>query len=159
MRIVAIDPGYDRVGVAIIEGERGKENIIFSDCIVTDRKFDIYKRMYVIGESVDKIIKKYTPEILVLEYLFFSKNTKTAMRVSETRGIIIFLAKKYNINIYEITPNEIKVALSGNGRATKNDIEFSLRKFFGIDTTGKLDDELDAIATGLAYFSLSYTIQ
>lgn len=155
MKVLAIDPGYDRVGIAVLEGDKNKHTIVFSECLVTDRKKEIYERMNIIGNRVEEIIKKYKPKTLSLESLFFSKNTKTAMRVAEVRGIILFLASRNKLKIVEFTPNQIKLALAGHGQASKKDIEFALNRFFGIDTKGKIDDELDAIATGLACLAMN----
>ena len=107
-----------------------------------------------IGEEIEQVIKKHKPEKLALEGLFFSKNAKTAMRVAEVRGIVIFLASRGGLEILELAPKQIKLALAGHGQADKKDIEFALNRFFGIDTAGKIDDELDAIATGIACLAI-----
>ena len=117
MKVIAIDPGYDRVGIAVLEGSNQTNRILFSECFITDRSDYINNRIFNIGNRVDILIKKYRPEYLAIEGLFFSKNTKTALSVAEARGVIIFQAKKNNIHVFEYTPNQIKVAVTGYGNA------------------------------------------
>lgn len=95
MRIVGIDPGYDRLGIAVIEkNARDKELVIYSDCFETSPKDAIYKRFKEIGTEMARIADKYAPDAVALETLFVTKNQKTAMRVAEARGIIIYEAVK-----------------------------------------------------------------
>jgi crossover junction endodeoxyribonuclease RuvC len=90
MRILGIDPGYDRLGIAIIEKHtRGRETVVYSDCFQTSAKDDIYTRFGQIGAEVEKILEKFKPDAMALETLFISMNQKTAMRVSEARRSIL----------------------------------------------------------------------
>ena len=155
MKILAIDPGYERLGVAILEKVSGqKEVLLFSDCIQTDKKFDHPERIFKIVSELEKIIKKHGPEFLAIEKLFFSKNQKTALLVSETRGAIIASAKMNGLNVCEYTPNQIKVAVTGYGNSDKKTIINFLPKIIKIDKKIKHDDEYDAIATGLTFFAI-----
>ncbi len=152
MRILAIDPGYDRLGIAVIEKNK-KEVLIDSECFQTDKNIDIHKRIMLIGQCVRKYIKKYKPDALVVEDLFFSKNTKTALKVSESRGVIIFQATDLGIPVYEYTPNQIKLAVTGYGKATKSDVYIMVSRLIDIGNIKRIDDEIDAIATGLTFFA------
>tara|TARA_Y100000310_G_scaffold341647_1_gene441487 strand:- start:6551 stop:7042 length:492 start_codon:yes stop_codon:yes gene_type:complete len=150
MRILGIDPGYDRVGVAIVEKSKNeKEVVLFSDCIQTDKKETFQKRLLVIGNIIEKIIKKWKPTILSLETLYMHKNQKTAMRVAEARGAILFIAAKQGLAITEYTPLQIKEAITGYGRAPKDQIAQLLAKTINLENRPYIDDELDAIATAL----------
>ena len=157
MRVIAIDPGYDRVGIAILEKDdqnnNKKEKILFSECFITQRENHHNKRIFNIGERVYFLIKKYNIDVLVIEALFFSKNTKTAMLVAEARGVIIFQAYRNNIPVFEYTPNQIKLAVTGYGNANKKDIFFMLPKLIYLDERKRIDDELDAIALGITFLS------
>lgn len=154
MKIIAIDPGYDRVGVAILEkNDIGKESVVFSTCIITDRKKDFYGRLDHIQKDIQQILSLYRPELLVMEELYFAKNSPTALRVAEARGIIAGLAIHQGIFIREIHPNHVKIAVTGQGNAKKQDILWMLPKLVTIETAGKLDDELDAISIGIAFFA------
>lgn len=154
MKIIAIDPGYDRVGVALLEKEKGnKEIIVFSTCITTDRKKVFYDRLKQIQDELFGIINKYQPEIMVMEELYFAKNSPTALKVAEARGIISSIALQSGTLVQEIHPNHVKIAITGYGAAKKTDILFMLPKLITFDPIGKLDDELDAIAIGVAHFA------
>ena len=154
MRIIAIDPGYDRMGVAILEKLDGdKEKIIFSTCIETSGETEFADRLLSIGESVENLIVDYSPIAMAIEDLFFAKNTKTALRVASARGSIIYIAKKNNIPVYEYKPNEIKIAVTGYGNANKSEIQEFIPKIIKIEKEKMLDDEIDAIAVGLTFFA------
>ncbi len=154
MKIIAIDPGYDRVGVAIIEKINGERELLhFSCCITTDRKLGFYERLASIQNELLSIISQYKPEILVMEELYFAKNTTTALKVAEARGIISGVAISNHITVEEIHPNHVKMAITGHGGAKKEDILFMLPKLITIDTSNKLDDELDAVAIGIAFLA------
>ncbi len=154
MKIIAIDPGYDRVGVAIIEKTGTEREILhFSTCITTDRKMGFYERLGHIQKELIHIIHNHKPEILVMEELYFAKNTTTALKVAEARGIISGTAISKNITVEEIHPNHVKIAITGHGAAKKEDILFMLPKLITLDTLHKLDDELDAVAIGIAFLA------
>ncbi len=154
IKILAIDPGYERVGIAVLEKETlGKERLLFSECFKTSSKLSLDERLFLIGTEIEKVIGEFTPDILAIEKLFFTNNQKTALSVSEARGVIIYTAKKAGLSVREFTPNEIKVAVTGYGKAEKKDIAFMLPKLIEIDIGEKKDDELDAIAVGLTAFA------
>ncbi len=154
MKILSIDPGYERLGIAIIEKERGKkDSLIYSECFKTDAKIPFEDRLLEIGNKVEELINNYSPFVLAIETLFFSKNTKTAMRVAETRGTIIYIAKKNKLNIKEINPMEIKLAVTGDGKSDKQQMTKMVQLILKIDKKAT-DDEYDAIACGLACCAL-----
>lgn len=154
MRVISVDPGYGRIGIAVLEKKEGeKENVLFSECLVTDNSREINERIFTVGKRVNELINKYKTDYLAIEGLFFSKNTKTALFVAEARGVIIFQAMLNNIPVYEYTPNQIKVAVAGHGAANKKDIFFMVNRLVKIDDRKRIDDELDAIAIGLTFFA------
>jgi len=154
MRILSIDPGYERVGFAVIEKQNNKEVVFYSDCFKTSTKDPLYKRLGNIGEEVKRVIKKYKPEALAIETLFFNTNQKTVMQVAEARGVIIGEAAHAGLSVYEYTPLQVKIAITGYGRAPKKQISSMVQKLVEIDNTKKMiDDEFDAIAIGLTHFA------
>lgn len=154
MKIIAIDPGYDRVGIAILErDEKNKEQLIFSECFQTSKDELFTDRLGLLGQHIRKQIIRFEVQALIIEDLFFSKNTKTALKVSEARGVITFQAYDQNIPVYEYTPNQIKVAITGYGNAHKNDIYSMIKRLIAIDDRKRLDDEIDAIGVGLTFFA------
>src|SRR3989344_4400589 len=155
MRILGIDPGFERLGVAILEkparnefhsgGNKGdkKERVLFSECFKTSAKLEFPERLFLIGKEIKKIIKKFQPEILAIETLFFTSNQKTVMHVAEVRGVAIF----------EASPPKIKIAITGYGKANKEQVMKMVRVLVEIAKFKTSDDELDAIAIALTAFA------
>jgi len=157
MRIFGIDPGFDRLGIACIDkDEKGKETLVFSECFETNKKEIFSKRLLSVGIRVRECIEKYKPDILGIEKLYMSLNQKTVMNVSEAKGVIIYEAQRNNLEIFEFTPMEIKVAITGYGHATKTDISKMTSKLIALPKRKMRDDEIDAIAVAL---TLSATIK
>ena len=157
MRVLAIDPGYERVGIAILEKQHQKEICIHSECFTTLQETSFNNRLFEIGTHIRDVIKKYSIDALAIEGLFFSKNTKTALQVSEARGVIIFQASDSNIPIFEYTPNQIKVAVTGYGKASKKDMQNMVYKLISLKDKKRKDDEIDAIAIGITFFAIQKT--
>ncbi len=150
--IIGIDPGYDRMGVAIISSSLGKQTLLYGECVETNKKETFSKRVLQIGTDLENIIKKYEPKYLAIESLFVSNNQKTAMRVAEARGVTIFIAEKMGLEIHEYTPMQIKSAVAGSGRADKKQVQFMVKNILKIKEVylkDKLDDEVDAIACAI----------
>ena len=154
MRVIAVDPGYDRIGVAVLEGSASSVNLVFSTCIETDKQQDIYERIFDIGKQVNHIIDKYQPDAFAIEELYFSRNVSTALKVSEAKGVIVFQALDQGIPVVEYTPNQVKVATTGYGRATKTEVHKMVLMLTGLDASKKVrDDEVDAIAVGITHLT------
>jgi len=149
MKVLAIDPGYDRLGVAVMEYQTGKEVIIYSTCIETDKKSELTERLYEIGKIVSTLLLKYRPDTVAIETLFFNKNIKTAIGVAEARGIIIYLAKQAKCQLYEFGPQEIKIAVTGYGKSDKQAVFAMIKRLLPSVPPKALDDEYDAIAVGV----------
>jgi crossover junction endodeoxyribonuclease RuvC len=151
--ILGIDPGIEKVGIAIIEitpNNKKKETVVYSECFMTDKKIEIHKRLALIYKRMQEIIKKYSPTIVAIEHIFFSVNQKTAIVVAEARGVILASAGINNLEIIELTPNEIKQSVTGYGKATKKDIIKMIPKIIDLPTKSLQDDEIDAIAIALS---------
>ena len=153
MKIISIDPGYDRVGIAIMEKKSGKEVILFSECFTTDKSEEIRDRIFSIGERVEELIKKYKPNLFAIENLFFTNNQKTAMGVAEARGAMIYVANKASLPVAEFTPLQIKTAMAGHGKATKTEVHKMVSMICNLEDRKYIDDEIDAIAVGVTAFS------
>lgn len=152
--ILGIDPGYDRLGVSILEKKPNADyKVLFSNCLESNRKKEIGERIFDFGKELKKIILKYNPAELAIEKLFFTTNQKTVMGVSEARGAIIYLSQDLGLKVYEYTPLQIKIALTGYGKADKNQVYFMLQKVLKLkaEKEKKLDDEYDAIAVAYTH--------
>jgi crossover junction endodeoxyribonuclease RuvC len=153
MRILAIDPGYDRMGIAVVEGDPSRPTLIWSDCIEPP-KGDKEMRLAFVASAVAKAIKEYTPRCFALESLYFSTNKKTALGVAEARGAALSAAGAAGILVQEISPGTVKLAVTGNGRADKGAIARMIPHLINLPPRKRLDDELDAIAVGIAALSM-----
>lgn len=152
MKIISIDPGYERLGVAIIDLEKKEvDSFIFSDCIKTSTKQEHPERLAEIQNRISDLIKKYKPSELAIETLFFNTNQKTALLVAEARGVVIATAKNSGLEIFEYSPQQIKIAVSGNGKTDKNSMVKIIPMLIKINKNISTDDEYDAIACGLTH--------
>ncbi len=155
MILIAIDPGYERLGIAVIEKNlKQKEKLLYSDCFQTDKKLPHYIRLGLIGGEIAKVISEYKPEVLCLENLFFTSNQKTAISVAEARGVILYEASRNNLKVFEYGPGEIKVAVTGYGKSDKDQIIAMIPRLIKIEKNIKHDDEYDAIAVGLTCLAI-----
>jgi crossover junction endodeoxyribonuclease RuvC len=149
MKVLAIDPGYDRLGIAILDNAAGTETLIYSTCLETDRAAAFSDRLFVVGTTIEKLLAEYTPDTVAIETLFFNKNIKTAIGVAQARGVIMYLAAKADCTIYEFGPQEIKVAITGYGNSDKTAVLTMVKRLVKNIPEAALDDEYDAIAVGI----------
>lgn len=156
MIILAIDPGVERLGIAIlIKKKDGSIVCEMSDTIVTEKNLSQTERVGKIFTEVNKICQKLRPEQIVLERLFFAKNVKTAIAVAQVQGVIHLLGHQMGINVSEIAPNAIKAAVTGYGTADKQGIKKMIDLQMILPKRKRLDDEYDAIACGFAYLLIN----
>ncbi len=155
MKIISIDPGYERLGIAVVEKVDGgsKEQLIFSECFRTSAKDEFNDRLLQVGQRIKEVIAEHKPETLAIEKLYFNSNQKTAIQVSQVIGSIIFLAKDSGLEVFEYTPLQIKLAVAGNGKGSKDDVITMLKYLIDLPDKKMLDDEYDAIAVGLTHFA------
>jgi crossover junction endodeoxyribonuclease RuvC len=150
--ILGIDPGYGRLGVAVIEKSASKkEKVLYSACIETEAKASIYDRLLDIGSQTSSLLDQYKPDEVALETLFIAKNQKTGMRVAEARGIIIYEIIKRKIPVFEYSPLEIKSAVTGDGTSDKTRMIKMVHLLVELPKKISLDDEYDAIAVALTH--------
>lgn len=148
MRVLAIDPGFDRLGIAVLEGDASKPVVVWSAC-VTPAKGDKESRLAAVHDAVASAIREHAPDCFALETLFFSTNKKTAMGVSEARGAALSAAGEAGVPVREYPPGTVKVAVTGDGRADKAAIARMIPRLVALAPGKRLDDELDAIAVGI----------
>jgi crossover junction endodeoxyribonuclease RuvC len=152
VRILGIDPGFDRLGVGCIDKDGSKETLVFSTCLVTNRKDSFEKRLLHLGDELSVLLERYRPNEVAMENLFFTTNQKTAIGVAEVRGVCLFLAAHNNLRVFEYSPPQVKVAVTGYGKATKDDVALMVPKLLKTSFPKKtLDDELDALAVALTH--------
>lgn len=151
--VLAIDPGFDRVGLAVLINVGGKDKLLHSECIETNKKETHAERIKQIGTGIKKAINDWSPTSLGIEKLFFNQNTTSALRVAEARGVIIYEASLSSLSIFEYSPQEIKIATTGYGKATKPEVERMVLKLIGLNKKPKFDDETDAVAIGICHLA------
>ena len=149
MRVISVDPGYDRLGVAVLELIDNKEKLIYSGCIETDKSLELNERLLIVGNQFEKLVKKYKPDSLGIETIFFNKNQKTAIGVAQARGILLYIAQVNNCVVYDFGPQEIKVAVTGYGKSDKAGVIDMVKRLIPESPLKALDDEYDAIAVGI----------
>jgi len=145
MKVLATDPGYDRLGIAVLEDN----HLLFSNCVTTDREDTFDDRLHVVISEFSRIIEEYSPDCVAIEKLFFNTNQKTAMHVAEVRGALIAASKTAGLSVFEYTPGEIKVAITGYGKSDKAQVTAMVKRLVHIEKDIKYDDEYDAIAVAL----------
>jgi len=154
MRILGIDPGYERLGLAVIEKDSGTEKLVHSECFQTNSKLPFPKRLQKVGDAIARVISEYEPDHLALENVFFNSNQKTAMDVAAVRGVALYVGRAHNLEVFEYTPPQIKSAVAGSGRGTKKDVITMLHHLVVITKEIRLDDEYDAIAVALTHSAI-----
>ncbi len=158
--ILGIDPGYDRIGWSVGQVAGNQLMLVDCGCILTDKKLTKVARYQQIYEQLGGIVAKFLPTEAAVESLFFSKNVSTALPVSEARGVIMTALFQNKVKFFEYTPNQIKVAVTGNGRADKRAIQqmvllqLRLSAELKQKVSSQLDDTLDAIAIAIAHTAL-----
>lgn len=148
--IIGIDPGFGRVGFGVIEKlKTGEWKALDYGCIETSRKNKFVDRLVEISEAINFLIKKYKPQRMAVEKLFFSKNVTTGIEVGHARGVIMLSAAQAGLEVDEFTPPQIKQAITGYGSAEKQQMQKMVAMILGIKGKIKSDDAADALAVAL----------
>lgn len=150
LTILGIDPGIASVGYGVISvNGRNKFSLIKAGCLTTSTKDSFPKRLKKIYEDTKKIIREFKPKIIAIEELFFYKNVKTAINVSQARGVVLLAAVQNNLIIREFTPLEIKQAVSGYGRAEKKQVKRMVELILNEKVKITNDNTADALAAAI----------
>ncbi|MDF1498150.1 MAG: crossover junction endodeoxyribonuclease RuvC [Patescibacteria group bacterium] len=149
MIILGIDPGTATTGYGVLKSQKNKLEVLDVGCIKTNKNLAIPERLDLIAKELKKIIKKYKPQIMAVEELFFFKNAKTVITVGQARGVILFVGKNQGLEIHEYTPLQVKQAVVGYGRAEKKQVQQMVKAIFGLNEVPKPDDAADALAVAL----------
>lgn len=152
MVILGIDPGTATTGFGIIEHNNNLKSefkILEFGVISTSKNDSDEKRLKTLFEDLSFLIKKYKPQQIGVEKLYFTSNQKTAMTVSQARGVILLAATLAGLEITEFTPLQVKSTLCGYGKADKKQVQFMIKQTFGLKIMPKPDDAADALAIAL----------
>lgn len=151
MIILGIDPGYAIVGFGVIEKQRNSCRILDYGAITTPKTMSFPLRLKRIRSGMMQLIEKYHPDVVAIEELFFTKNVTTGIAVAEARGVILECAVSNVKKLYEYTPNQIKQALTGTGKAEKRQVQYMVKSILGLKEIPKPDDAADAVAVALCH--------
>ena len=157
MRILAIDPGYDRLGIAVVEGDPSRPKLMMSMCVVPD-KGPREDRLAHISRAVSDAIARYAPDAVGIESLFFGVNKKTGIGVAEARGVILAAAGIVSLPIVECSPQQVKIAVTGHGGSSKSAVAAMIPRLLLLPAKKRLDDEIDAIAIGITALAMRSSV-
>ncbi|MEK7092635.1 MAG: crossover junction endodeoxyribonuclease RuvC [Patescibacteria group bacterium] len=151
MKILGIDPGIGRCGWAVVETRSSKLEARNYGCIETSAEQETGERLKDIYETLSRLAKQYKPDIMAIEDLFFSKNVKTAMVVGQARGVILLVAAQFHLPLFTYTPLQVKVAVTGYGRAEKSQMGKMVKMILKLKVIPTPDDTVDALATAITH--------
>lgn len=149
--ILGIDPGFDRCGWAILERVGRQDRVVAADTWTTNRRQSKLERLHDLQRQVQQVVKQWQPQEMAIEELYFSRNVSTALPVSEARGIILGVAFEHELSVFEYQPSAIKLAVTGYGRANKQQVTDMVVRLLKLEKSPKIDDTGDAIAVALAH--------
>lgn len=150
-RILGIDPGTGRLGFGVIDVMGGRPVLVDAGVITTPPHTDQSERLATIFDELSQIIEETKPHVFAVEKLFFAQNVTTAISVAQARGVVLLAGKRASLELHEYTPLQIKIALTGYGRASKQQIQEMVRVLLGLKEHPKPDDAADALAVALVY--------
>ena len=154
MRVIGVDPGTRLCGFGVLESINGTLSCVESGVIIPPSKNSVPQRLRAIFEGLVEVIGKYAPDEMSIEGLFFAKNARSAIRLGEARGVACLAAALCGISVHEYAPTEVKLALTGRGRARKEEVQRVISSILGIKYWETLDVS-DAIAIAMCHINLS----
>ena len=151
MRILGIDPGFATVGFGLAEAERGQVHMVTYGAITTPAGLPLSRRLYQIGTDMEDLISQLKPDVISIEELFFNTNITTGIAVAHGRGVILYAAEKCGIPLYEYTPSQVKLAVTGYGKAEKRQVMEMTKRLLKLKSVPRPDDAADALALALCH--------
>ena len=149
MVILGIDPGYAITGYGVISYIGNHFKLLDYGVISTKAHVPFELRLLQISQETDAIIDRFHPEVMAIEELFFSRNTTTAMGTAQARGVLILSGAKKGLSVYEYTPMQVKLSVTGYGRADKNQVGQMVRILLKLEAAPRIDDAADALAIAI----------
>lgn len=151
MRILGIDPGVATIGFGLVEEERGKVHMLSYGAITTPAGLPLSRRLFQIGTDMEELIAQTKPEAISIEELFFNTNITTGIAVAHGRGVLLYAAEKCGIPLYEYTPAQVKLAVTGYGKAEKRQVMDMTRRLLHLKALPRPDDAADALALAICH--------
>ena len=154
MFVIGIDPGLARVGYGVIAVDNRRYEPVCYGCVETAKELSTSERLLQVYTEIASLLERYPPAHIAVEKLFFSKNITSAMSVSEARGVILLLAEQKQIPVTEYTPNQVKQAITGSGRADKRQMQEMITRLLHLDGIPEPDDAADALSIALCHIHI-----
>lgn len=151
MRILGIDPGYATIGFGLVEAVRGQVNMVTYGAITTPAGQPLSRRLLQIDTDMSELIAKLKPDAIAVEELFFNTNITTGIAVAHGRGVLLCAAERSGVPLYEYTPSQVKLAVTGYGKAEKQQVMDMTRRLLKLNAVPKPDDAADALAIALCH--------
>ena len=154
MRVIGIDPGSRVCGYGVLEAQNGEVNHLASGCIIPKSTLPLNQRLKIIYDGLLKIIDMHSPDVMSIEDIFFAKNAKSAIKLGEARGVALLAGTNSGISIHEYAPTKVKLALTGRGRAKKEEVQGMLSRLLGVENWEN-QDASDAVAIAFCHINIS----
>ena len=151
MKVLGIDPGYGRVGWAVLEGDQTRQQVVDWGCVETASDAARAKRLGCVYERLEGLVREFRPDEVAVEEIYFFKNQKTVIRVGEARGVILICMEKLGLPVYDYTPLQVKLAVTGYGKADKKQVQIMVKSILQLKEVPKPDDAADAVAVALTH--------
>ena len=151
MRILGIDPGFATIGFGLITADRGQVHMVTYGAITTPAGLPLSKRLYQISTDMEDLIGQLKPDTISIEELFFNTNITTGIAVAHGRGVILYAAEKCGIPLYEYTPSQVKLAVTGYGKEEKHQVMDMTKRLLKLKSVPRPDDAADALALALCH--------
>ena len=151
MRILGIDPGFATIGFGLVEAKRGQARMVTYGAITTPAGLPLSRRLYQIGTDMEDLIGQLTPDVISIEELFFNTNITTGIAVAHGRGVLLYAAEKCGVPLYEYTPSQVKLGVTGFGMAEKRQVMDMTRRLLKLEKVPRPDDAADALALALCH--------
>ena len=158
MRILGIDPGVATIGFGLVEAQRAQMHMVTYGAITTPAGLALSRRLFQIDRDMTELIGQLRPDVISIEELFFNNNITTGIAVAHGRGVILCAAERCGIPLYEYTPSQVKLAVTGYGKAEKRQVMDMTRRLLHLAAVPKPDDAADAVAIALCH-ARSHTSQ
>lgn len=151
MRILGIDPGYATIGFGLIEADRAQVHMVTYGAITTPAGLPLSRRLYQIDRDMEELVGKLEPDVIAIEELFFNTNITTGIAVAHGRGVLLCAAERCGVPLYEYTPSQVKLAVTGYGKADKHQVMDMTRRLLKLSAVPRPDDAADALAIALCH--------
>ncbi|MDP4132418.1 MAG: crossover junction endodeoxyribonuclease RuvC [Bacillota bacterium] len=151
MVILGIDPGIAIIGTGVVNYEANKFKVLYYDAITTKAHTPIEERIHIVYEGIGQLMDTFKPDAISMEELYFNNNAKTAFAVGQARGVLLLAASQHHIPVFSYTPLQVKQAITGYGRADKNQVQQMVKSFLNLRAVPKPDDVADALAMAICH--------